>query len=71
MALVEIVVGAGTVVTASAAVGTYRKVSGFVDTVEENQDRSTTHRQWLAGDPETLDHNLFERVNQLEEEIEV
>ena len=70
MAIVELLVGAGSVVTASAAVGTYRRMTDLVDTVEENEQRSTTHREWIAGDPNTRDHNLFERVSQLEDEIE-
>ena len=54
MAIVEVLVGAGALVV----------------TVEENEQRSTTHREWIAGDPNTRDHNLFERVSQLEDEIE-
>jgi len=71
MAVVEIVVGSGAIITASAAVASFRKLSALVDTVEENEDRSITHREWIAGDPNTRDHNLFERVSQLEDDAEV
>jgi len=71
MAVVEIVVGSGAIITASAAVGSYRKLSALVDTVESNEDRSITHREWIAGDSNTRHHNLFERVSQLEDEVEV
>jgi hypothetical protein len=70
MAVVEIVVATGSTLTAAAAITTAKYARDIVKTVGNNEDRSKTNREVLMGDPSMLDHNLVERVSQLEDEIE-
>lgn len=68
--LVTVVVPIASTVTAAGAVATARYARKIVATVGENEDRSTSNRELLIGDPDALDHNLVERVGRLEEEVE-
>lgn len=70
MPIVEIVVSAASTLTAAGAITTAKYARDIVSSVEENRERSIDNQELLIGEPDVLDHNLVERVSQLEDEIE-
>lgn len=63
------VVTVAATITASAAVGTLGYARSVALRVDDNEERSVENQELLIGDPDVLDHNLVERVSQLEDEI--